>query len=130
MAQTKRQPGNERVRGTEGKENMKSRLGICLLCGSVLASQPTWADVITDWSVRSGDIAVAAKLTPPLATRLTAIVQSAVYEAVNAITRRYPSNRVHLDVAPGASVDAAVAAANRATLSRLVPSQQAAVDGA
>jgi hypothetical protein len=109
---------------------MNTRLGIYLLCGSVLASQPTRADVITDWSVRSGDIAVAAKLPPPLTTRLTAIVQSAVYEAVDAITRRYPSNRVNLDAAPGASVDAAVAAANRATLSSLVPSQQAAIDGA
>ena len=109
---------------------MKARLGIYLLCGSVFASQPAGADVITDWSVRAGDIAIAAKLSPPLATRLMAIVQSAVYEAVNAITRRYPSNRVDLDAAPGASVAAAVAAANRSTLSRLVPSQKAAIDAA
>ena len=109
---------------------MKARLCIYLLCGSVLASQPTRADVITEWNGRASDIAVAARVPPPLATRLMAILQTAVYEAVNAITERYPSNRVHLDAAPGASVDAAVAAANRATLSRLVPSQQAAIDGA
>jgi PAP2 superfamily len=109
---------------------MKARLGIYLLCGSVLASQPTRADVITEWNGRASDIAVAAKVPPPLATRLMAILQTAVYEAVNAITERYASNRVHLDAAPGASVEAAVAAANRATLSNLVPSQQAAIDGA
>ena len=58
------------------------------------------------------------------------MVQSAVYEAVNAITKRYPADRVKLDAAPGASVEAAVAAANRATLSKLVPEQQAAIDSA
>ena len=40
------------------------------------------------------------------------------------------SERVKLDAAPGASVDAAVAAANRATLLQLVPSQQTAIDSA
>ena len=35
-----------------------------------------------------------------------------------------------LDAAPGASVDAAVAAANRATLVRLIPTQQAAIETA
>jgi hypothetical protein len=109
---------------------MRARLGICLLCGSVLASQHSRADVITDWNVRSVDLAMAAKLPPPLTTRLMAIVQSAVYEAVNAVTRRYPSNRVNLDAAPGASVDAAVAAANRVALTRLAPSQKAAIDRA
>ena len=126
-------PGREVPRCSsrlEGEENMKARLGICLMCGSVLAAQPARADVITDWNVRSVEITTAAKIPPPPATRLMAIVQTAVYEAVNAVTRRYPSNRVDLDAAPGASVDAAVAAANRATLSRLVPSQQAAIDGA
>jgi hypothetical protein len=51
---------------------------------------------------------------------VTAIVQTAVYEAVNAITKRYPPARAPLQAAPGASVEAAVAAANRATLSQLV----------
>jgi hypothetical protein len=112
------------------KKTMRATLGTYLFCGLVLASQPARADVITDWNVRSIDTAIAAKLPAPLATRLVAIVQSAVYEAVNGITRRYPSNRVHLDAAPGASVDAAVAAANRAIVSRLVPSQQAAIERA
>ena len=60
---------------------------------------------------------------------MLAIVQTAVYEAANAITKRYPDG-LPLEAAPGASVDAAVAAANRATLAKLVPSQQAAIDAA
>jgi hypothetical protein len=88
------------------------------------------ADVVTDWNIKAGNIVVAAKPSPGAPYRTMAIVQSAVYEAVNAITRRYPPDRVKLDAAPGASVEAALAAANRGTLSKLAPSQQATIDDA
>src|SRR6185295_6395360 len=55
-------------------------------------------------------------------------VQVSVFEAVNAITRRYPAYRVQMTPAPGASVDAAVAAATRTALLKLMPAQQAAID--
>jgi hypothetical protein len=57
-----------------------------------------------------------------------AIVQTAVYEATNAITQRYPISRVRIEAAPDASVDAAVAGANHATLVKLIPSQKASID--
>jgi hypothetical protein len=44
--------------------------------------------------------------------------------------KRYPAGSLKLEAAPGASVDAAIAAANRAALAKLVPSQQAAIDTA
>jgi hypothetical protein len=53
-----------------------------------------------------------------------------VYEAVNAITRSYPPEHVPLHAAPGASVEAAVAAANRGTLAQLVPAQQSIIETA
>jgi len=96
----------------------------------MLASTMARADVVTDWNVKAGEIVVAAGLTTAPANRTMAIVQTAVYEAVNAITRRYPDNGLKLDAAPVASVEAAVAAANYATLVKLLPSQQAAVDNA
>ena len=96
-------------------------LMLLIVAASWLAGSLAKADVVTDWNITAGDIAVAAKLPPPPTYRIMAIVQSAVYEAVNAITKRYPSERVKLDAAPGASVDAAVAAANRATLSQVGP---------
>jgi len=97
---------------------------------SLLGGQTAVADVVTDWNVTAADITVAAGLGPPPANRTLAMVQTAVYEAVNAITKRYPADRVTPNAAPDASVAAAVAAANRAMLSRLVPSQQAAIDKA
>jgi hypothetical protein len=97
---------------------------------SLLAAPTATADVVTDWNVIAGDMTVAAGLGPPPANRTLALTQTAVYEAVNAITKRYPADRVALDAGPDASVPAAVAAANRAMLSRLLPSQQAAIDKA
>jgi len=103
---------------------------LLLVATSWLAGSLVEADVVTDWNITAGDIAVAAKLPPPPTYRIMALVQSAVYEAVNAITQRYPPDRVKLDAAPGASIEAAVAEANRATLLQLVPSQQTAIDNA
>ncbi len=88
---------------------------------------PARADAVTDWNLEAGKWIAEAKLGTPPAVRVLAITHSAVYEAANAITKRYPTNAV-LDAAPGASLDAAVAAANRATLVKLLPSQQAAID--
>jgi hypothetical protein len=57
-----------------------------------------------------------------------AIVQVSVFEAVNAITRRYPASPSKVTAPPGASVEATVAAATRTALQKLMPAQQAAID--
>ena len=67
------------------------------------------ADVITDWNIKAGEIVTESKLGTPPAIRAMAIVQTAVHDAVNAVP-------------PGASINAAVAAANRVTLTKLMPS--------
>jgi hypothetical protein len=103
---------------------------LAIALASLLAGPTATADVVTDWNVTAADITVAAGLPGPSANRTLAMVQTAVYEAVNAITKRYPRDRVTPDAVPDASVTAAVAAANRAMLSRLVPSQQATIDKA
>ena len=86
------------------------------------------ADVVADWNMKADAIGIAAKLSPLSACRTMAMVQTAVYEAVNAITKRYLPGPVTLDAAADASVDAAVAAANRTMLLKLVPSQRAAIE--
>jgi hypothetical protein len=75
------------------------------------------ADAITDWNVKSGEVVAAAKLGTPPAVRVMAIVQTAAYEAAKANSR-------------GPAMTAAIAAAHHATLSKLIPSQQAMVDAA
>ena len=103
---------------------------LLVVVAALLVGRTADADVVTDWNVKAGEIVVAAKLGTPPANRVLAIVQTAVYEATNAITKRYPASGPPVEAAPGASVEAAIAAANRATLAQLVPSQQTAIDAA
>jgi hypothetical protein len=70
------------------------------------------ADTVADWADINTEIATDG----PNTIRTIALAQSAVYEAVNAITRRYPRDLVNLGVAEGASIDAAIAAASHAVL--------------
>ena len=86
---------------------------LLVVAAALFAGPMARADVVTDWNIKAGEIVVDARLGPPPANRVLAIVQTAVYEAANAITKRYPASGLKLEAAPGASVDAAVAAANR-----------------
>jgi len=85
------------------------------------------ADAVTDWNVKAGEVVTEAQLNAPVANRVMAIMHAAVLEAADAITgRHHPGSK--LAAAPGASLDAAVAAASRATLLKLLPAQRAAID--
>lgn len=77
-----------------------------------LAAFAAHADTVADWADTTTRIATDG----PNTIRTIALAQSAVYEAVNAITRRYPRDLVDLGPAQGASIDAAIAAASRAVL--------------
>jgi hypothetical protein len=61
-------------------------------------------------------------------SRTLAIVHAAIHDAVNAIERRFESYTSGLAEAPGASLDAAVAAAARDVLVTLLPDQAALVE--
>jgi hypothetical protein len=86
-------------------------------CALLLVSWAARADVVADWADQTTAIADDSTNT----VRTIALAQSAVYEAVNAITSRYPRDRVDLGTASGASIEAAVAAANRAVLLHEAP---------
>ena len=85
------------------------------------------ADVVTDANTKAAEIASKSPATPP-AVRTMAIVQVSVFDAVSAIAGRYPAVRAKITAPRDASVDAAVAAATRTALSKLMPAQQAAID--
>ena len=102
--------------------------GIGLLAMMILAGAPgAHADIVTDANAKAADV-VSRLPAPPITVRMMAVVQVSVFEAVNAVTGRYPPQRAKLNPAPGASVEAAVAAATRTALSKLMPAQQAAID--
>src|ERR1700682_3279498 len=75
----------------------------------VLLSAGTSADTLTEWADKTTEIATDG----PNTVRTLALAQNAVYEAVNAITSRYPRDRVALGPTQGASVAAALAPCTR-----------------
>ncbi|MGH7316033.1 MAG: vanadium-dependent haloperoxidase, partial [Candidatus Rokuibacteriota bacterium] len=102
--------------------------GIGLVAVAILAGAPgAHADVVTDANAKAAEV-VSRIPAPPITVRMMAIVQVSVFEAVNAITARYPAYRAKMTAAPGASVDAAVASATRTALLKLLPAQQAAIE--
>jgi hypothetical protein len=108
--------------------SQRARAWIGPLAAVILAAAPcAHADVVTDSNAKAAEIASRTPSTP-IAVRQMAIVQVSVFEAANAITGRYPASRVKVAAAPGASVDAAVIAATRTALLKLMPGQQAAID--
>lgn len=112
---------------------LRKRMSMFAVLAALFGPTTARGDVVTEWNERTSEIVTAAGLPTPPATRVMAIVHTAAFEAANAITRRYPPAVAAMDVdAPrGASVEAAIAAAHRTALMRLLPvPQQAAIDAA
>jgi hypothetical protein len=81
---------------------------IRLLSYMALATGTAICDEVTDWN----HVMLIAILTPPVtpapvATRVAAIVQSAVFDAVNGVDRRYAPIYVPATAPPGTSWRAA-----------------------
>ena len=86
------------------------------------------ADEVTDWNAIMFKASLAANTTPLATTRVAAIVQAAVFDAVNGIERRYTPIHVVADAPPGASQRAAAVEAAYASLVLLFPSQKSTLD--
>lgn len=103
------------------KHLAKSTLAIALLAA---LGQPARADSVTDWNTKLAEFVTEAKMGTPPAVRITAIVQTAAWQAAQAAAA------AHGGKDRAARIDAAIAAAHRATLAKLMPAQQAAIDAA
>jgi hypothetical protein len=100
---------------------------VCFL--SLIASVTAHADEVTDWNRIMLDALLApSAVAAPLAPRPAAIVQAAVFDAVNGIERRYAPIHVAPAARPGASERAAAIQAAYASLVHLFPSQTATFD--
>jgi PAP2 superfamily len=104
-------------RSTQMNANHRNALVAIGLLGLV---QPAYADVITDWSQKVVTY-VQPRMAPPQGHRATAMIQLAMFDAVNSIERRYRPYLVQLTVAPTTSKEAAAAAAATAVLTGLLP---------
>jgi hypothetical protein len=93
----------KQIHGNPATFRLLSMLMVTVLFGSAAAR----ADVVSDWNTIAVNTAVANKQNPFAQARYAAIVQLAVFEAVNAITGEYQPYLGTITAPPGASADAA-----------------------
>ncbi len=88
------------------------------------------ADMISDWNARAEIIAIDKKLPPPPNARGMAVLHVAMFEAVNAVDRRYAPYKLTLAADGNVSKEAAAATAAHDVLIALYADQGANVDSA
>ncbi len=118
---------------------MRRQLTSGMVCGAirafsvavvvvVLTVSTALADEVFDWNQTLFRAGLVAGTTPVVMTRMAAIVQAAVFDAVNGIDRRYEPIHVPPAGPAGASREAAAAQAAYATLVQLYPAQKTMFD--
>jgi PAP2 superfamily len=101
---------------------------LSVLMVSILSGAAARADVVLDWNTIAVNTAVANLQNPFAQARYGAIVQLAVFEAVNAITGKYQPYFGTITAPPGASAEAAAIEAAYQVLSTYFRASQAALD--
>src|SRR5262245_37816487 len=102
-----------------------------LLIGLLAAVSGARADTIADWNLITANALQTAKAGTGLAhSRVYAMVHGAMFDAVNAIDRRYHPYAADLKAPSGACPDTAAAVAAHAVLMELYPQQRATLDAA
>jgi hypothetical protein len=105
-----------------------SNLALAALAAGLVLTQAVRADEVTDWNQNMLQAAHVAGTSALLTTRVGALVQSAVFDALNGIERRYEPIHVPANAPRGASRRAAVVQAAYAMLVHIYPAQQPTFD--
>jgi hypothetical protein len=103
---------------------------IASTCISVLLTGPASSDVIMDWNAKAEAIGVEKQLVNVPNARGQAMLHVAMFEAVNAIERRYAPYKLNLESDRTASKEAAAASAAYGILLTLYPDQKPDLDTA
>ena len=108
-----------------------SRIPLALLTGTfavVLLTTPARSDVIMDWNAKADAIAIEKQIANAANARGQAMLHVAMFEAVNAIDRRYAPYKLNLAADHGTSREAAAASAAHDVLLALYPDQKPDLD--
>ena len=88
------------------------------------------ADVVMDWNAKADAIAAEKQVLPAQHSRALSILHVAMFEAVNAIERRYAPYKLTLSADRSTSKEAAAAAAAYDVLVAIYPDQKPGLDAA
>lgn len=94
-----------------------------IACAALVPISSSRADMVTDWNETAEAVIRASTPSPPIQIRALAIVNAAIYDAVNGITRTYQPYFVIDAAPPGARKEAAAAQAAFTALLGLFPGQ-------
>ncbi len=112
------------------KSKINLAIWIASTCVSVLLTSPASSDVIMDWNAKAEAIGVEKQLVNVPNARGQAMLHVAMFEAVNAIERRYAPYKLNLESDRTASKEAAAASAAHGILLNLYPDQKPDLDTA
>jgi hypothetical protein len=107
---------------------LRKACSVFMALASTALAAPAGADVISDWNARADAIAAERRVTALPHAHNMALLQVAVFEAVNAVERRCVPHKLKLPSDKTASTEAAAAAAAHAVLLALLPEEQAKLD--
>ena len=101
-----------------------------ILVGTAIgaAMLPARADVVMTWNEKAIELLPKMGKQGPFNLRGLAMMHAAIFDAVNAVERRYAPFKVEVTAALDASAEAAAAGAARRVLLELVPQERAAID--
>jgi hypothetical protein len=109
-----------------------SKMKVAMLLTSTLAgtffSSAARADMIMDWNAKADAIATEKTIPPVPHGRALSMLHIAMFEAVNAIERRYAPYKLNLAADRATSKEAAAASAAYDVLLSLYPDQKQALD--
>jgi hypothetical protein len=107
------------------------RISMAMVTGSIavaLLTAPARSDVIMDWNAKADAIGIEKQLSNVPNARAQAMLHVAMFEAVNAIDKRYTSYKFALAADRGTSPEAAAASAAHEVLLALYPDQKPDLD--
>jgi hypothetical protein len=111
---------------TRNPSTLAIALGVAFAIG--LSAHAVRAEVLSEWNGRADAIGAEKQLANVSNARGQAMMHLAVFEAVNAVERRYQPYRLDLNAPRGASKEAAAASAAYEVLFALHPDQKAALE--
>jgi membrane-associated phospholipid phosphatase len=103
-------------------------VAIGIACAALIPSSSSRANMVTDWNETAEVVIRASTPSPPIQIRALAIVNAAIYDAVNGIVRTYQPYFVTDAAPPGARKEAAAAQAAFTALVGLFPGQAALLE--
>src|SRR5262245_9812723 len=101
---------------------------LATMIAAAKVAAPAHADVIMDWTAHSDAIVAEQQIRPTAHARTQTLLHIAMFEAVNAIERRYAPYRLNLGADRSTSKEAAAASAAYEVLIAVYPDQKATLD--